>query len=143
MTDQPVTDQQKGEKPGSPKDIATRAWWRGLVAGHDLRLLPAAVAVWLSTVLGAQLGWQLAVAGGAGTAILGLVLLRVVREQTAIRTSAWLLVLCGLLTAVLTGSRLHADANNPLRTLAAHGASVRMRIEVDAVPKPITSAGFA
>ncbi|HEX4221479.1 MAG TPA: DNA internalization-related competence protein ComEC/Rec2, partial [Pseudonocardiaceae bacterium] len=112
-------------------------------AGHDLRLLPAAIAVWLATVLGVNIGWSLATAGGVVTALIGLVLLRVVHGSAAIRTSAWLLVLCGLLTATLTGSRLHADADNPLRTLAAHGASVRLRIEVDAVPKPIVSQGFA
>jgi competence protein ComEC len=147
MTGQSPVDQQKGDnqqqKPGSPRDLVTRAWWDRLVAGHDLRLLPAAVAVWLTTVLGVNVGWPLAVAGGVGAAFIGIVALRVVHERAAIRTSAWLLVLCGLLTAALTGSRLHADADNPLRTLAAHGASVRMRIEVDAVPKPIVSEGFA
>ena len=143
MTGQQQADQRKGEKPSSPRDFVTRDWWRRLAAGHDLRLLPAAVAVWLTTVLGGHVGWPLAVGGGVSTALIGLVLLRVAHDRAAIRVSAWLLVLCGLLTATLTGARLHADADNPLRTLAAHGASVRLRIEVDAVPKPIASEGFA
>jgi competence protein ComEC len=147
MTGAPPADQERGvtkpQIPSRPKDVLTRAWWRRLAAGHDLRLLPAAVAVWLTTVLGVNIGWPLAIAGGVTTALIGLVLLRAVPGRAAIRTAAWLLVLCGLFTAALTGSRLHADADNPLRTLAAHGASVRMRIEVDAVPKPIVSAGFA
>lgn len=147
MTGQPQDGQQKGEtqppSPLSPKDVVTLAWWRRLAAGHDLRLLPAAVAVWLTTMLGVNIGWPLAIAGGVVTALVGLVLLRAITSHSAIRTSAWLLVLCGVLTATLTGSRLHADAGNPLRTLADHGASVRMRIEVDAVPKPILSQGFA
>ncbi len=147
MTGQPSVQQQKGasqrQLPTSPKDVLTRAWWRRLTAGHDLRLLPAAVAVWLTTVLGVGVGWPLAVAGGVVTALIGVILLSVVHGKAAIRTSAWLLVLCGLLTATLTGARLHADADNPLRTLAAHGASVRLRIEVDAVPRPVVSEGFA
>jgi len=99
--------------------------------------------VWLSTTLGVNLGWPWAVAGGAVTLLVGIGLLRARPAVAAVRTAALILVLCGVLTAVLTGYRLHADTDNPLRTLAAHGAGVQLRVEVTAAPKPISSPGFA
>lgn len=57
--------------------------------------------------------------------------------------AAGAMVLCALVTAGWTGSRLHHQAVNPLAGLAARGASVRLRVELTDLPKPIISAGFA
>jgi competence protein ComEC len=118
-------------------------WWRRLAAGHDLRLVPAAVAVWLSTTLGLDLGWVWTVVGGVAMIGVGVIILRIRSAAAGIRTCAWILVLFGVLTSALTGYRLHADAENPLRTLAAHGDSAQLRVELTGIPKPISSPGFA
>jgi competence protein ComEC len=129
---------------------------------HDVRLLPAAAAVWLATLLGLDLGWVwTVVCATAFAAIAGLVLvtrrpvaappstLLVLAARTpatrrsALRTGAWAVLLCALLTATWTGARVHAAQANPLIGLAARGGWVDLRVTLTDLPKPIMSVGFA
>lgn len=116
--------------------------WRRLVGQHDWRLLPAAGTVWLATLLGVNVGWGWSVVAGVVAAIAAFVIQARHRKRT-IRVAAWAVIVCALLTAVLTGARLHHRQTNPLTDLAQHNEWVRLRVTVTDLPKPITSAGFA
>jgi competence protein ComEC len=125
----------------APEVAAEVSWWRRLVARHDMRLVPAAAAVWLATLLGIGCGWAWTVVCGAG---LALVAAGVVRgRRGAVRAAALGVLVCGLITAGWTGYRLQHQAVNPLVGLAHRGESVRLRVELTDLPKPIVSAGFA
>lgn len=133
-----------GNTPESPADNEHAPWWRRLAQRHDLRLLPAAFAVWLATLLGHQLSWPWTVACGALAALLGAsVLIRARARHRDLRVAAVALILCGLAVAACTGYRLRQDALNPLRELAPRGDAVTIRVELTNAPKPIHSAGFA
>jgi competence protein ComEC len=114
----------------------------------DWRLVPAAVAVWLATLLGLLLHWWFAAALGAVTSVAGVVLLIYVRgcvDQIVRRlwqgVAASMLV-CGIGIAVVTTVRLRAVADDPLRAPAAQGAGGQFRVELDERPRPVFSAGF-
>jgi competence protein ComEC len=107
-----------------------------------MRLVPAAAAVWLATLLGITCGWVWTVVCGVGLAIVATV--RVVwGRRGAVRVAALGVLVCGLVTAGWTGYRLHHEAADPLVGLARRGDSVRLRVELTDLPKPIMSAGFA
>jgi competence protein ComEC len=137
-------------------------WWRRLAVHHDVRLLPAAATVWLATLLGLDLGWAWTVVCGAALAVAAVVVLAACRpmaaqsatilllaartpatRRSAVRTAAWAVLLCGLLTASWTGVRVHDDQVNPLISLASRGGWVDLRVTVTDLPKPIMSVGFA
>ncbi|HVV23218.1 MAG TPA: ComEC/Rec2 family competence protein, partial [Pseudonocardiaceae bacterium] len=104
--------------------------------------MPAAGAVWLSTLLGDTAGWPWTVlAALVASALAGIGV--VAARTTSVRVGAWAVVVCGLLTAGWTGARLHHQATNPLAELARRGDFVELRVELTDLPKPIVSVGFA
>lgn len=128
--------------PGFGQPVTRPPWWRRFAARHDMRLMPAALTVWLATLLGIEVGWPWAVGVAlafVGSAIAALLLTR----SRPVRTAAGAVVLCGLLTAGWTGARLHDHATNPLAQLAREGESAHLRVILTDLPKPIMSAGFA
>jgi competence protein ComEC len=136
-----------GHPPGSSVvdasiDDVALPWWRRLAARHDVRLLPAALVVWAATLLGDVGGWGWTVVVGTASALVAASFLGHRRDR-AVRVAAGAVVLCGLVTAGWTGYRLHHHDTNPLAGLAARGASVRLRVELTDLPKPIVSTGFA
>jgi competence protein ComEC len=126
--------------PGLVVGQPVLSWWRRLVARHDPRLVPAAVTVWLASLLGIEVGWVWAVVTAVAAVVVATVGLRGTRP---VRTAAWAVVICGLLTACWTGARLHDRAGNPLAELARRGDSVHLHVMLTDLPKPILSAGFA
>lgn len=127
---------------GLPPATPPKSVWRRLVSRHDLRLLPAAGTVWLTTLMGVDLGWQWAIATGLALATVALAVQCVRRDRT-VRVVAWTVIVCGVLTACLTGARLQHQQTNPLADLARRGEWVRLRVTVTDLPKPINSVGFA
>jgi competence protein ComEC len=123
-------------------DATKVSWWRRLVARHDMRLVPAAASVWLVTLLGICCGWGWTVVSGVGLAVASAVLV-VRRRRGAVLVAALGVLVCALVTAGWTGYRLHHQAVDPLVGLARRGESVRLRVELTDLPKPIMSAGFA
>jgi len=114
-------------------------------AGPDWRLVPAAVAVWLATLLGLLLDVWLAVAIGVAAGLGGIALLlagpaRLARWER-IGMGAALLV-CGLAAAIPTAVRLRDVAADPLRPAADRGAFGAFRVELTERPRPVVSAGF-
>jgi competence protein ComEC len=117
-------------------------------AGHDWRLVPSALAVWLVTMVGLLVHWWWAAIGGAATGALGIAVVLAARGGRAdpawlLRLGlGWSLVVCGLLVSLPTTLRLRDAATDPLREHAASGAFGQFRVEVDDRPRPIFSTGF-
>jgi competence protein ComEC len=118
-----------------------------LGSAPDWRLVPAAMVVWLATMLGLLAGWWwVAVGSGAGAAA-GVVMLLAARGRVEqVRWwrlgVAWSLLVCALLVGVATTGRLRAAAEDPLREHANAGASGVFRVTVTERPRPVFSAGF-
>ncbi|QFU92855.1 ComEC/Rec2 family competence protein [Amycolatopsis sp. YIM 10] len=116
-------------------------------AGHDVRLVPAALTVWLGTLGGLLLGWWVAIVVGAGVAAVaagGLLLARR-RDAGDERFRALLLALLGFgaLLAVVITPRLQAAQQDPIRPAADRGGPAVLRVTVTERPRPIRSAGYA
>ncbi|HWC81435.1 MAG TPA: ComEC/Rec2 family competence protein [Pseudonocardiaceae bacterium] len=148
LGDRTASPEPGGRVSGPDPDEDRPPWWRRLLARHDLRLLPAAAAVWAATVLGQRIAWPWTVALGLATVLCGLSVLLALRgkpgrEVGDLRVAAVALLLSGLAVALFTGARLRHDAANPLHELATNQAAVTLRVELDEVPRPIASPGFA
>ena len=105
----------------------------------DLRLVPAALAVWAVTALGLVWGWMpaalvAAVATGAVPVVWG----------TSTKRSNGLLVVLILAAVAGTGVALsvHQVESHPLRTAATHGARTVVRVELADRPTPLHGASF-
>jgi competence protein ComEC len=118
------------------------------LAGPDWRLVPAAAAVWLGTLLGLLVRWWLALVVGIVAAVVGLAVLvrsrgRRPRSKRWLRLGAgWALLVCGLAVALPTTLRLHRAEMDPLRPLAMRAASGMFQVELADRPSPVVSAGF-
>lgn len=105
-------------------------------APHDVRLVPAALAVWATTLLGLDGGWVLS----ATVAVLAVFAVPLafcfLRPGTARRS---LLAVLVLMTVSATGMALrsHQVQNHPLRTAAETGRAVTAHVTLDAEPKPL------
>jgi competence protein ComEC len=122
------------------------AWLDALPRAQDLRLVPAAAAVWLAALIGGALSWQWALACGVVAATLGAVRLGRCRPLTLRRPAAVVsgcaLLACGIAVAAWMAPRLYATQHNPLRARATHGDHVRLRVEVTEPARPVHDAGF-
>ena len=108
---------------------------------HDARLVPAAVAVWLTGLIGLSWTWWWALVGSALTALAGALV--VARGKAWWRPGVgWSLVVCAVLLAAPVTLRLHGSAVDPLRAEARGGAAVELRFELSDRPRPVFSAGF-
>ncbi|UJW32267.1 ComEC/Rec2 family competence protein [Saccharothrix sp. AJ9571] len=114
---------------------------------HDLRLVPAALTVWLGTLGGLLIGWWVAVAVGTGVAAAAAVAFVVIRRRAVggERTRALLLALLGFgaVLAVVVTPRLHNAQEDPIRPSADRGVHAVLRVTVTERPRPIRSAGYA
>jgi competence protein ComEC len=109
--------------------------------------VPAALAVWLASMLGLLAGWWwAAIGGGVGVAAGAVVLLAARHRSQLVRWwrlgVGWSLLICALLVGVVTTGRLRAAADDPLREPASAGASGVFRVTVTERPRPVFSAGF-
>jgi competence protein ComEC len=123
--------------------------WFGVDTGSrmDVRLVPAALVVWLATMAGLLLGWWWSAVGGLAGAVVGLLILARVRGRPATvrwcrHGIAWSLLVCGLSVGIFGTVRLRVAADDPLRELAGAGATGTFRVEISERAKPVFSAGF-
>ncbi|WP_407652794.1 ComEC/Rec2 family competence protein [Amycolatopsis cynarae] len=113
-------------------------------SGHDYRLVPAAVTLWLGALLGLLWGcWAAPVAGTA--AVLAAVALLWRGRGTRPRwfPGAAALLVSGVLLAGPVTLRLIAARDDALGAPARHGAEAKLRVTVTERPRPVRSAGFA
>lgn len=114
---------------------------------HDPRLVPAAVTVWVSTLVGLLWTWWAAAACGVLAAVgAGVLAWRLTRQGTG--SHHWLgavgaLFVCGLLTAGPTSVRLHISEHDPLREAARRGPSAQLHVTLTERPRPLRSPGYA
>ncbi|GAB3435997.1 ComEC/Rec2 family competence protein [Actinophytocola sediminis] len=121
--------------------------WGGPTGAPDWRLVPAALAVWLATMLGLLLGWWWATVGGVlAVGAGGMVVVSARRQAPLTRWwrlgVGWSLLVSGLLVGVLSTGRLRAAEDDPLRASASAGAEGVFRVTVSERPRPVFSAGF-
>ena len=110
-------------------------------APTDLRLVPAALAVWAITLLGLACGW-VPVAVSAVLAAAGLPLVRsAVRPGPGSRALSAVLI---MLTVSATGMalRTYQVEHHPLRAAAESGRRATVRVTLDAEPKPLHGASY-
>ena len=144
-----MTGDRASDRPsGTAVDGVIRRvpWWRRLATGQDLRLVPAALVVWLATLLGDRFSWWWTPCLGTAGVLAGVaVLIGAARSDRRrdLRIAACLLLCASVVTAGWTGYRLHEDEVNPLAALAARGAAAELRVEITEPPKPVSSPGFA
>ncbi|RRO19325.1 DNA internalization-related competence protein ComEC/Rec2 [Saccharopolyspora rhizosphaerae] len=112
-----------------------------MIRRPDLRLVPAAAAVWLVTLLGLHVGSVPAVVAALG--VVGAVpLVRPLsRRGPGARAVLVVLLLAGV-TATGIAFRVHDVEAHPLRHAADAGEPVTVRVELTAAPTPLRGAAF-
>ncbi|EHR49957.1 ComEC/Rec2-related protein [Saccharomonospora marina XMU15] len=114
---------------------------------HDPRLVPAAIVVWVSTLVGLLWTWWVAAVCGVLAAVCGCVLAwRLTRHRIGLHRwlgAAGALFVCGLLTAGPTSARLYASEHDPLREAARRGPHAQLRVTLAERPRPLRSPGYA
>lgn len=115
-----------------------------VAAQHDLRLVPAAIAIWLGTITGAMFGWWTALVCGALATVAALVVTTRFRgrDPTFFAMGAALLV-CGLVVAGPLAIRLLRAEEDAVRPHAARGDTAVLTAMVTDRPRPVRGAGFA
>ncbi|MFB9566347.1 DNA internalization-related competence protein ComEC/Rec2 [Saccharopolyspora hordei] len=109
--------------------------------GLDLRLAPAAAAVWAVTLVGLLVGWT------AAAALAALALLAVPLVVPAARHRAWargalvVLLLAGV-TAAGMAVRAHGAAQHAVRQAAHHGERLTARVTLTSAPVPLHGPSF-
>jgi competence protein ComEC len=110
---------------------------------QDLRLVAAAVAVWLSALLGLLCGWWAALACGLLAVVVAAVVLVRSRASPRLFSGGAALLVCGLLAAGPVAVRLAYAEHDPLRPHAARGEQSVLRAVVTERPRAVRSAGYA
>lgn len=100
----------------------------------DLRLVPAALAVWAVVLLGMGLGpWA-----GAGAAVAGAVVALLARRRAAVLAVAG----CAAAAGVVIGAQTLLVAIHPLYQQAQRGAAATVRVVLDDDPRPVRGADY-
>lgn len=106
---------------------------------QDFRLVPAAAAVWTTSVAGLFLSWQAAVLTGLTAGAIGLAAWR---RAWWTRTCAIALLISGPVAAAWIGGAVLRAETHPLHLAASEGRSTTLTVELTARPKGIRAAGF-
>ena len=115
-----------------------------ITARHDFRLVPAALLLWLSALLGLLWSaWFALAMGAAATAVAAILLWRWRTTRPRWFAGAAALLLAGILVAVPLTTRLLQAQRDPLSALAARSVGATLRVTVTERPKPVRSAGYA
>ncbi|MEV4733220.1 DNA internalization-related competence protein ComEC/Rec2 [Saccharopolyspora sp. NPDC049426] len=104
----------------------------------DLRLVPAAAAVWAVTLLGLLAGW-----GPAAVAALvaALPVFLMIARRTGSKAVLVVLLLAAV-SATAIAVRAHDVEEHPLRRAAGSGEQVALRVELTSAPTPLRGAAF-
>lgn len=121
---------------------------------HDLRLVPSALLVWGSTLLGLLWGWWATAACAAvGATAAGVLLWRLARrrqvgrdrpgERSRVLVGTVAFLACAALAGGPMSARIHAAQQDTLRAAAERGGQATLRVAVAERPRPLRSAGYA
>ncbi|MET8762735.1 ComEC/Rec2 family competence protein [Lentzea sp. NPDC004782] len=106
---------------------------------HDYRLVPAATAVWTTSVTGLFLNWQAAVLTGLVAGVIGLIAWR---RAWWTRTCAIALLISGPVASAWIGGAVLRAETHPLRLAADEGRATTLTVELTTRPRGIRAAGF-
>jgi len=118
-------------------------------APPDLRLVPAALGAWASSLVGLRIGWE------AALVLAGLATLTVAATwsfRRGVGRRAWLVRAAGAIVAagaatvavaLVTAAHAHHADTHPLRAAAAAGAAATVRVELADDPRPLRRPGYA
>ena len=105
----------------------------------DVRLVPAAAAVWAVVLLGLTVGVAGAVVAGA-VAVLGLLATRWAgRAAAGVRAAA----ACAAAAGVVVTAHVLAATHHPVRSAAEHRAAATVRVVLGDDPRPVREPGYA
>src|SRR5919201_4148022 len=107
----------------------------------DLRLAPAAIAVWAVTLAGLFLGWRFALV----VAVLTLAAAPLVWRRASARPQArglLAVLVMGSVAALGIAARTHQLEQHPLRSAAAHHGRATVRVVLEEAPKPLRGATY-
>ncbi len=99
-------------------------------------LVPAALAVWATALVGLLWTWWAGVALGLASGVVGGVVLR--RRRPAAAAVA----VVGSVAACWIGVQLHTSVHHPLRSAAEHGEPTTLHLELADRPRGLRSQGF-
>lgn len=107
----------------------------------DLRLVPAAIAVWAVSLVGLSCGWVfttvVAISALLMTPLVGFTA-RSRRWANGVLATLFMVAVAGTGIAARTASIEH----HPVRALAESGTSATLRVTLDAKPKPLQGASY-
>ncbi|WP_406601564.1 DNA internalization-related competence protein ComEC/Rec2 [Lentzea miocenica] len=106
---------------------------------QDFRLVPAAAAVWTTSIAGLFLSWQAAVLTGLTAGAIGLAAWR---RAWWTRTCAIALLISGPVAAAWVGGHVLRAETHPFRLAANEGKATTLTVELTSRPKGIRAAGF-
>lgn len=108
--------------------------------GHDFRLVPAAVTVWLAGLAGLLIAWWMAVVIGVVAVLAAGWLLR---RRMPLVGLAGALLLAGLSAGGPLTLVLHESSADPLRAAADRGGAAVVRVTLTDRPRPVRTTGYA
>lgn len=112
--------------------------------GHDYRLVPAAVTLWIGALLGLLWGcWAAPVTGTAAVLVAAILLWRWRAARPRWFSGAAALLVSGVLLAGPVTLRLADARGDALAAPAREGAEATLRVTVAERPRPVRSAGYA
>lgn len=114
----------------------------GLAFRHDLRLVPAALTVWLGAMAGLLVAWWLAIACAAAALVAGVAMVRRPGARS-VYGAAGALIAAGALLAGPAAWVLHDAEHDPLREYVERGGEAIARVTLTDRARPVRTAGFA
>ncbi|MFI0463874.1 ComEC/Rec2 family competence protein [Saccharopolyspora sp. 5N102] len=112
-----------------------------MIARLDLRLVPAALAVWAVTLTGLLAGWVPAAVVALLALLAAPLVWKAVRARPVARGALVVLLLAGV-AATGIAVRVHAVEHHPVRLAAGHGERATLRVTLTSAPTPLRGASF-
>ncbi|MGP4016357.1 DNA internalization-related competence protein ComEC/Rec2 [Saccharopolyspora sp. 5N708] len=112
-----------------------------MTAGLDLRLVPAALAVWAVTLTGLLAGWVPAAVLASLALLAAPLVWQVVHSRPTARGALVVLLLAGV-AATGMAVRGYGIEHHPVRLAAEHGERATLRVTLTSRPTPLRGAAF-
>ncbi|GAA2776469.1 ComEC/Rec2 family competence protein [Saccharopolyspora taberi] len=107
----------------------------------DLRLVPAALSVWATTLVGLYAGWLPTAIVAAAVVLLTPVVALAGRSSRWVRGVLAVLILTGVAAAGVS-LRMHQIERHPLRSASEHGERATVQAVIEDSPTPVQGASY-